>query len=74
MHQITSHNSTHSRIVDEIAPAPRLKDSIVLQKMRQKVLESLPRGPDLWELWPCARKEARDKTNTMPKMAIPKNS
>ena len=39
---ITSHNSTHSRIVDEIAPAPRLKDSIVLQKMRQKVLESLP--------------------------------
>jgi predicted Zn-ribbon and HTH transcriptional regulator len=39
---ITSHNAIHSQIVDKIAPAPRLKDSIVLQNMRQRVLESLP--------------------------------
>ena len=41
---ITSHNSTHSRIVDEIAPAPRLKDSLVLQKMRQKSWSPFLRG------------------------------
>ena len=61
-------------IVDKIAPAPRLKDSIVLQQMRQKVLESLPERT--WICGNCGHAWERrrvTKPTRCPKCARPFN-
>ncbi|MBH33227.1 MAG: hypothetical protein CMB75_02360 [Euryarchaeota archaeon] len=39
---LLTHDSLHADLASKIAPAPTLKNSVVLQRMRQRVLESLP--------------------------------
>jgi hypothetical protein len=39
---LLDHGSTHADLAKEIAPPPKLVDSVVLQKMRSRVLERLP--------------------------------
>jgi len=71
---ITTHSATHKEIVDKIAPAPKLKDSIVLQQMRQKVLESLPERT--WICGNCGHAWERrrvTKPTRCPKCARPFN-
>ena len=39
---LLDHDGIHSRIVKKVAPPPKLKESIVLKKIRQEVLAGLP--------------------------------
>jgi|TARA_B110000881_G_scaffold178843_1_gene164313 hypothetical protein len=39
---LTEHDGDHISLVGRIAPAPRLKDSLVLRELRQQVLDKLP--------------------------------
>ena len=39
---LLDHGEIHANLVREIAPAPKLADSVVLQEMRERVLEKLP--------------------------------
>ncbi|MFQ3343845.1 MAG: hypothetical protein ACKVI6_02150 [Candidatus Poseidoniales archaeon] len=39
---LTDHSGTHAELVNQIAPAPKLKDSAVLRELRQQVLDRLP--------------------------------
>jgi hypothetical protein len=39
---LLDHGEIHANLVREIAPAPKLADSLVLQEMRERVLEKLP--------------------------------
>ena len=39
---LLDHGEIHANLVREIAPAPKLTDSLVLQEMRERVLEKLP--------------------------------
>ena len=47
---LIDHDSLHSEIVKKVAPAPKLRDSIVLKKLREKVLRDLPE-----EQWICGK-------------------
>ena len=39
---LLDHGEIHANLVAEIAPSPKLSDSLVLQEMRERVLEKLP--------------------------------
>ena len=39
---LLDHGEIHANLVTEIAPPPKLSDSLVLQEMRERVLEKLP--------------------------------
>lgn len=39
---LLDHGEIHANLVAEIAPPPKLSDSLVLQEMRERVLEKLP--------------------------------
>ena len=39
---LLDHDGIHSKIVNKVAPPPKLKESIVLKKIRQEVLAGLP--------------------------------
>ncbi|MBT4346220.1 MAG: hypothetical protein HOD67_01500 [Euryarchaeota archaeon] len=47
---LLDHGTTHADLVKKIAPAPKLADSPVLQKMRSAVLENLPERQ-----WICSK-------------------
>ena len=47
---LLDHDGRHSEIVKKVAPAPKLRDSPVLRRLRQKVLEELPEGQ-----WICGK-------------------
>ena len=47
---LLDHDGLHAKIVSNIAPAPKLRDSPVLMKLREKVLENLPEGQ-----WICGK-------------------
>ena len=47
---LIDHDSSHSEIVRIVAPAPKLRDSMVLKKLREKVLRNLPE-----EQWICGK-------------------
>ena len=49
---LTIHSKQHDKLVSQIAPAPSLKESPLLQKMRDAVLgKSNGSIVDLWPLW-----------------------
>ncbi len=39
---LIEHNENHKKLVDIIAPAPKLNDSAVLRELRQQILDKLP--------------------------------
>ena len=41
---LLDHDDSHARIVSKVAPAPKLRDSPVLMRLREQVLEGLPEG------------------------------
>jgi len=45
---LLDHDSMHSKIVKNIAPAPKMRDSPLLMRLRNRVLEKLPE-----EQWIC---------------------
>jgi len=47
---LLDHDGLHAKIVGKIAPAPKLRDSPVLMRLREKVLETLPEGQ-----WICSK-------------------
>ena len=47
---LLDHDDLHARIVGKIAPAPKLRDSPVLMRLREQVLEGLPEGQ-----WICGK-------------------
>ncbi len=47
---LLDHDGEHAEIVRKVAPAPKLRDSMVLRGLREKVLESLPE-----EQWICGK-------------------
>ena len=47
---LLDHDDLHARIVSKIAPAPKLRDSPVLMRLREQVLEGLPEGQ-----WICGK-------------------
>ena len=47
---LLDHDGVHSELVSRIAPAPKLRDSPVLQGLRERVLEGLPE-----EHWICGK-------------------
>ena len=47
---LLDHDDSHARIVSKVAPAPKLRDSPVLMRLREQVLEGLPEGQ-----WICGK-------------------
>ncbi len=47
---LLDHDGAHSEVVRKVAPAPKLRDSPVLRRLREKVLEGLPE-----EQWICGK-------------------
>ena len=47
---LLDHDDLHARIVSKVAPAPKLRDSPVLMRLREQVLEGLPEGQ-----WICGK-------------------
>ncbi len=46
---LLDHGGLHTEIAERVAPAPRLKDSPVLRRLRHEVLSELPEGQ-----WTCS--------------------
>ena len=47
---LLDHGGLHAEIASKVAPAPRLRDSPVLKRLRKRVLENLPE-----EQWICGK-------------------
>tara|TARA_B100001996_G_scaffold327586_1_gene274491 strand:+ start:745 stop:1290 length:546 start_codon:yes stop_codon:yes gene_type:complete len=59
---LTDHDGKHSKLVSKIAPAPKLKDSIILRELRQQVLEKLPERQ--WICGECGHTWDRRRVST----------
>ena len=69
---LLDHGSVHADLAKEIAPPPKLADSLVLQEMRKRVLEKLPERQ--WICGDCGYTWDRKRVtmpSRCPKCAMP---
>jgi hypothetical protein len=69
---LLDHGSIHADLAKEIAPPPKLANSVVLQKMRERVLERLPERQ--WICGACGYTWERKRVtmpNRCPKCVMP---